>query len=63
MVVVLGLAVARRFMELQNGRIWVEEATGGGSRFCVELAALTERETAQVAERAAEAGAEPRSFG
>lgn len=34
----LGLAVAKRFTELQGGRIWVEDAPGGGSRFCVELA-------------------------
>lgn len=36
----LGLAVARRLTELQGGRIWVEDATGRGSRFCLELATL-----------------------
>ena len=35
----LGLAVARHLTDLQGGRIWVEEAAGGGARFCVELAA------------------------
>lgn len=35
----LGLAVARRLVELQGGRIWVDPAAGGGSRFCVELPA------------------------
>ena len=58
----LGLAVARRFMELQDGRIWVEDVAGGGSRFCVELASLAEREAAAVPEREAEAGAELRPF-
>ena len=33
----LGLAVARRLVELQGGRIWVEGGQGGGSCFCVEL--------------------------
>ena len=33
----LGLAVARQLVELQSGRIWVEEAAGGGARFCIEL--------------------------
>ncbi len=33
----LGLAVARRLIELQSGRIWVEDAPDGGARFCVEL--------------------------
>ena len=36
----LGLAVARRFAEAQHGRLWVEEAPGGGSRFCLELPAV-----------------------
>jgi signal transduction histidine kinase len=35
----LGLAVARRLVELQGGRIWVDPAPGGGSRFCIELPA------------------------
>lgn len=29
----LGLAIARRLVERQGGRIWMEEAEGGGSRF------------------------------
>lgn len=33
----LGLAVARQLIELQSGRIWVEDAATGGARFCVEL--------------------------
>ena len=36
----LGLAVARRLIELQDGRIWVEDGPEQGSRFCIELAAL-----------------------
>lgn len=37
----LGLAVARRMVELQGGVIWVEAAAEGyGSRFCVELPLL-----------------------
>ncbi len=36
----LGLAVARRFAEAQHGRLWVEEAPGVGSRFCLELPAV-----------------------
>ena len=33
----LGLAVAQRLMQLQGGRIWVEDGDGEGSRFCIEL--------------------------
>ncbi len=35
----LGLAIARRFTELQGGRIWVDPANsdGSGARFSVEL--------------------------
>ncbi len=40
----LGLAVAKRLIELQGGTIWVEAGTGEGdttgSRFCVELDCL-----------------------
>ena len=39
----LGLAVARQLVELQAGRIWVQETEGGGSRFCVELPAAAPR--------------------
>ncbi len=35
----LGLAVARRLTELQGGRIWIDTADGGGTRFCIELPA------------------------
>jgi signal transduction histidine kinase len=33
----LGLAIARDFVHLHEGRIWVEEASGGGARFVVEM--------------------------
>jgi protein-histidine pros-kinase len=33
----LGLAIARRLVERQGGRIWMEEAEGGGSRFVFTL--------------------------
>jgi len=33
----LGLAVARQLIELQSGRLWVEDALDGGARFCIEL--------------------------
>ena len=33
----LGLALARRFVELHSGRIWVESAIGRGSRFTFTL--------------------------
>lgn len=35
----LGLALAAENMQLQGGEIWVEEASGGGARFVVELEA------------------------
>ena len=35
----LGLAVARQLLELQGGRVWVEDAPARGARFCVELPA------------------------
>jgi signal transduction histidine kinase len=33
----IGLAVVREFVELSSGRVWVENAAGGGARFVVEL--------------------------
>lgn len=33
----LGLAIARALVELHQGRIWVEEPTRGGARFCFTL--------------------------
>ena len=33
----LGLFIARRLVELHGGRIWVEDAASGGSRFCFTL--------------------------
>ena len=36
----LGLTLVRRMVERNGGRIWVESASGPGSRFCVELPAV-----------------------
>jgi signal transduction histidine kinase len=33
----LGLAIAKSLVELHSGRIWVEPAEDGGSRFCVSI--------------------------
>ena len=40
----LGLAIARRIVEAHGGALWVEDQPGGGSVFCVLLAAGTVRE-------------------
>lgn len=40
----LGLAVAKRLIEAQGGRIWVEDAEDGpGARFCIDIRAAAER--------------------
>lgn len=39
----LGLSLAAENTELQGGRIWVEDAVGGGARFVVELEAESTR--------------------
>ena len=33
----LGLAICKRIVELHGGRIWAENATGGGAVFCLSL--------------------------
>jgi signal transduction histidine kinase len=33
----LGLALAKRFVEMHGGKLWVESAAGKGSRFCLRL--------------------------
>ena len=35
----LGLAVAAELAALHGGRLWVEDAPGGGAAFCLELPA------------------------
>jgi signal transduction histidine kinase len=37
----LGLTLARRFVELHGGRLWVESEVGRGSTFIVTLPAGT----------------------
>jgi signal transduction histidine kinase len=36
----LGLAIARGFVGLNGGRLWVEEAPGGGASFVMTLPAV-----------------------
>ena len=45
----LGLAIAKHFVELQQGRIWVESAPGQGSRFYLTLP-LAQRVNAELEE-------------
>jgi PAS domain S-box-containing protein len=33
----IGLAIVKEFVQAQQGSVWVEEAPGGGARFCVAL--------------------------
>ena len=33
----LGLALCKAFVEAHGGRVWVEEASGGGARFVFTL--------------------------
>jgi signal transduction histidine kinase len=33
----IGLATAKRIVELHGGRIWIEPATPHGARFCMTL--------------------------
>jgi PAS domain S-box-containing protein len=40
----LGLYLSRQIVERHDGRIWVEPATGGGSRFVVEVPACVPQE-------------------
>ena len=37
----LGLAIAKTFVEAHGQRIWVEDAPGGGARFCFTLPVVT----------------------
>jgi signal transduction histidine kinase len=39
----MGLSVVARLAEFHGGRVWVEEADGGGARFVVEIPLATER--------------------
>jgi two-component system, OmpR family, sensor histidine kinase KdpD len=35
----LGLSIAKTFVEAHGQRIWVEDAPGGGAKFCLTLPA------------------------
>jgi signal transduction histidine kinase len=40
----IGLAVSKRLIEAQRGRIWVQAAANGGAEFCFTLPALAQDE-------------------
>lgn len=42
----LGLTIAKAFIEAHEGRIWVEDAPGGGARFCCTLPEAASAEAA-----------------
>jgi two-component system, OmpR family, sensor histidine kinase KdpD len=49
----LGLTIAKTFVEAHGQRIWVEQAPGGGARFCFTLAAATQISETQLPEEPA----------
>jgi signal transduction histidine kinase len=57
----IGLAVVRELASLHGGRVWVEDGTGGGARFVVELPVQVARSGAPASAPRADAGrrAEP----
>ncbi len=44
----LGLALAAEHVKLHGGRLWVEDAPGGGARFVIELPSVAEPSTAAI---------------
>jgi two-component system, OmpR family, sensor histidine kinase KdpD len=51
----LGLTIAKTFVEAHGQRIWVEDAPGGGARFCVTLPVATTHMTEEGPQLAASA--------
>jgi two-component system sensor histidine kinase KdpD len=43
----LGLHIVRSLAEAHGGSVWVEEATGGGARFCVALPVKSSRQSSE----------------